>query len=44
MSKMRKKMIAASSVAIGSIYATGYITTLSDAQVHAYQIPPFVIT
>jgi len=35
MSKMGKKMIAACSVAIGSIYATGYITTLSKVQVHA---------
>ena len=38
MSKMGKKMIAACSVAIGSIYATGYINTLSDAQ--AVQVTP----
>ncbi len=31
-------MIAARSVAIGSIYATGYINTLSDAQ--AVQVTP----
>lgn len=31
-------MIAACSVAIGSIYATGYINTLSDAQ--AVQVTP----
>lgn len=38
MSKMGKTMIAACSVAIGSIYATGYINTLSDAQ--AVQVTP----
>ena len=38
MSKMGKTMIAACSVAIGSIYTTGYINTLSDAQ--AVQVTP----